>query len=161
VRVAGIFTITLALALAAACGRSSPDPCRAREGLTCDTLAAERALEEADFLAAVAAADGDAISAEGECVQAIVAEQLERFCIDDPCAELCELHPCALRGEGACAAQCERIAADNAIPGAALEAALVRAADRPGFCSCAVCDDATRALCDELWLCSVEDGVEG
>lgn len=149
-------SLALVTLVVAGCGRSSPDPCRAREGLSCEQLADERALEEVDFDAAVVAVDGDAVSREGACVQALVAEQLERVCLNDPCAELCALHPCALQGAGEgeeCLARCNAVVDGAQIPRAALDAAILRAADRPGLCSCAVCDDATAKLCTDLWVC--------
>lgn len=146
----------------AACGRSSPDPCRAREGLTCETLAVERALEQDDFDAAVDALDASRASAEGACVQALVTEQVERSCIADPCLELCALHPCSVRdADGApsdddCATRCDAEVAEAAIARADLDRAIIRAAESPTLCTCVVCDEATQPLCDALWVCEAD-----
>jgi hypothetical protein len=154
-----LLTIVVVAALAGACGRSSPDPCRAREGLSCEELASERALEQGEFDAAVASSDGNAIDAEGACVQAFVSEQLERFCVEDRCTELCGLHPCAVnasdgtvtRDADACVTRCREVTV--AVDETAVDAALVRAASRPGLCTCAICDDASAALCTDLFAC--------
>ena len=149
------------LALASiACGRSSPDPCRAREGLACGPLADERALEQADYDAALAVLDAEAAALEGACVQSLVGEQLEKRCIDDPCVELCTLHPCAVRdaaGEPSvddCVTRCNEEVAENELARADLDAAILRAANEPTLCTCGICDDATIALCEQLWVCS-------
>lgn len=155
------FATVSTLTTMGACGRSSADPCRAREGLGCSALAEERLLEQADFDVAIAARDGDTAGREGACVQALVAEQLERRCIPDACVELCALHPCAVRdAAGApsandCQARCDQVVADNAIARAALDEAIVRAADEPTLCTCSVCDEASEALCEQLWLCAL------
>lgn len=154
-----------ALALAA-CGRSSPlvDFCHAREGLSCATLATERAAEEAEYSLAVTGNDPVLTEARGSCVQAFVAEQLEDGCIaDEPnalCAELCTLHPCGVRAAdgtpdsaASCPARCVEVQANHGLPNATLQTTLQSAAHTPGLCTCAVCDLGSAALCDELWVC--------
>lgn len=143
--------------LTAACGRSSPSPCRVHEGLRCEDLVVERQFEQADFTAAVAAADGDAASEEGACMRELVREQFERACIPNPCVELCALTPCPL-AEDAAGASCPEACAASvvalAVTQASLELVVQRAAERPGLCSCAACDATTAPLCDALWACS-------
>ncbi len=147
----------LLVLLALACGRTSPDPCRAPEGLACDALAQERQLTQSDYDAAVALGDGNILRREAACVQSLVAEQIEQRCIKDPCVELCTLHPCALTGAAAepadCATRCAEVVADNDIASAALDAAILRAANDPTLCSCAICDEGSAALCEQLWVC--------
>ena len=157
----GLLALVMVL-MAGACGRSSPQPCRAREGLACDALAQERSLEQADFDATIVVFDAQAAGREGRCVQSLVAEQLEKRCIDDRCAELCALHPCTVRDAQRdpsvddCATRCLEEVAENAIADAALELAIIRAAEVPTLCTCAVCDEATLALCEQLWVCAPE-----
>lgn len=151
-----------------ACGRTSPerDFCKAREGLSCQTLATERAAEEDEYAAAVAAGDAALVDERGDCVQEFVAEQLEDGCIaaeaSTLCRELCQLHPCAVRAtdgtpdpSAECIGRCVDEQQDNSISLPALQAALQRAAGTPGLCTCRICDPtASAALCDELWVCN-------
>jgi hypothetical protein len=168
-RVVGRCALVMVAATAAVvtgCGRSSPqdDFCHAREGLSCATMATERAAEEAEYAAAVTAGDAALLEARGACVQAFVVEQLEDDCIaPDPnalCSQLCGLHPCGVRAADGtpdqaaqCIPRCLEEATENGIGAAALEASLTRAAGTPGLCTCAICDLASAALCAQLWVC--------
>ncbi len=161
-----LVAIAAVAVLVTTCGRSAPqdDFCRAREGLSCATLASERASEEAEYTAAVTANDSALLEARGACVQAFVTKQLEDACIaaepEPLCTHLCGLHPCGVRAaDGApdaaasCPTRCLEEQAENNIGVTALEDALERAAGTPGLCTCAVCDLATAALCEQLWVC--------
>lgn len=155
-RLARLLLVAPMLLALAGCGRSSPEPCRAREGLSCADLASERDLERKDFDDAVKA--GGAVGEQGTCVQAVVAEELERNCINDPCADLCDLHPCGLQDvDAGCVGGCQALVEAGRIDVASLQASLVRAAARPGLCTCAVCDEGSQPLCDELWVCAAAE----
>lgn len=158
--------LLVTLLLLCACGRTSPevDFCRAREGLSCATLATERDAEETEYAGAVALGDAELVDARGDCVQKFVAEELEDGCIAaEPsalCRELCALHPCGVRAadgtpddDADCISRCVEEQADNSIATQALQGALERAAGTPGLCTCQVCDVGSAALCDELWVC--------
>lgn len=154
------------VAVVVGCGRSSPrdDFCRAREGLSCASLASERATEQGEFTAAVDTNDVALMELRGACVQDFVSEQLEDGCIAlEPaslCTELCGLHPCSVReadgtvsASASCPSRCVEEQTDNAIDVVALQNSLARAASTPGLCTCQVCDIATDALCKQLWDC--------
>lgn len=165
-RVLGLLVLCLPASLANGCGRSSPqqDFCHAREGLSCEAMASERAAEEAEYSAAVTTSDPALLEERGACVQAFVAEQLEDGCIaSEPnalCAQLCGLHPCGVRASdgtpdqsAGCIPRCVEEGTENGIDARALEDSLKRAAGTPGLCTCAVCDLASAALCSQLWVC--------
>ncbi|MCC7070822.1 MAG: hypothetical protein IT383_05835 [Deltaproteobacteria bacterium] len=154
------------VSLAFACGRSAPqdDFCRAREGLSCATMASERAAEQAEYRAAVEVNDVALMQLRGACVQDFVSEQLEDGCIAleaaSLCTELCGLHPCDVReadgtvsATASCPTRCVDEQGENGIDATALQNALTRAAGTPGLCTCQVCDIASDALCKQLWNC--------
>lgn len=155
--------VTLVVLCIGACARTSADPCRVREGLNCADLASERLLEQADYDLALANNDVAAVRIEGACVQAMVSEEIERGCIVDAarrCTELCTLHPCGVLGADGqpsnepCIDRCTAVIADNALADDAVNAAVVRAAGDPSLCTCAICDEASQPLCDQLWQCA-------
>lgn len=165
-RALGLMLLWLPASLASGCGRSSPqeDFCHAREGLSCEAMASERAAEEAEYSAAVTTGDPALLEARGACVQAFVTEQLEDGCIASEqnalCTQLCGLHPCGVRAadgtpdqSAACMPRCLEEGTENGIGASALEDSLRRAAGTPGLCTCAVCDLASAALCTQLWVC--------
>lgn len=148
------------LAFALACGRTSPaDPCAARVGLLCRDLDDARAAAQAQFDAAVTAHNSDDdVRAQGTCVQSLVIEQVERKCLaDDRCVDLCALHPCPVQGNELCRARCDDVVRASEIENAALDAAIIRAAEQPTLCTCTVCDAVTAPLCADLWACAATD----
>jgi len=162
-----LLTLVTLFSLSLACGRSPETVCRVTETgsseAACQNLFNAQLAEESLFTAAVDAQLGDEASDRGRCTETIERERVERQCFANRlalCDEACRLHPCAtLNADGvidstvACNERCVQESEANAIGDDALSATVVRAAQNPGFCTCAVCDEASAALCTNVWGC--------
>ena len=147
----------------AACGRSS------EVAYVCPRHADDASCKELNDAAEVVGedlqgqlgSDRDANLANemGACSASVERTRLDAGCVEDRCAELCALHPCdVLDASGrradrsTCPARCASLELSNAV----VDDVLLRAAEKPGFCTCAVCDTESQALCDTVWDCTVE-----
>jgi hypothetical protein len=145
--------------LASACGRTpearTAYPCLADLTADCAGLEEQREDLENTYLQEAAKDAPDAVRADdiAACSHTVVQEQLSAGCLKDPCEALCEMHPCDVQGGDDCGALCSAVVEAEQIAASALQDAILRTADRPGFCTCQVCDEASAALCTDVFVC--------
>lgn len=146
----------------AACGRSA-EPLFAcpQPSDECAELLSDQAAVEVAYADAALALDAALMDESSQCAQLFVEQSLDQQCVE-ACAELCRLHPCVIVDDeggrfdpSTCVARCDELVKEGAVVAADLDAATVKAAENPGFCSCRACTAQDDALCTRLFDCAV------
>jgi sorbitol-specific phosphotransferase system component IIBC len=151
-----------AVGLESGCGRTA-EPRFACPALPsdCDALLAVQAEVEGAYAAAANAKDVDTMDEAAACAQLFTDAVIDGACTAR-CDELCRLHPCnievgdgSVAGPAACPARCSALSGDGIVNDAALDVALFKAAENPGFCTCRACTAPDDALCTALFNCAL------